>query len=144
MCLCNEFFVCLFGIVNWNRKAETQTMVSQQWHTKADVMYYFFLRVKKLRRLESSFCAEAGNVCERDGPDASASACALMRDIHVFISVSSWACSRNSAPLSSLTQTEREKNKSESVRCLLKKLTIKFKNLHTKKQQPENVIFRLL
>lgn len=71
---------------------------------------YVFFNVKKLRRLESSFCAEAGSVCDREGPDESASAWALMRDIHPFMSESSWACRRNSAPLSNLKWRNKQRD----------------------------------
>lgn len=63
---------------------------------------YFFLRVKNDFRFDSSLADEAGNVIERLSPLAALWHCAFRAPTHWFISASSCACSRNSAPVDSL------------------------------------------
>lgn len=63
---------------------------------------YTFLRVKKLRRLGSSFWPLAGSVCERLGPADSLLQCAVTPDTQLFISASSCAWNKNSAPVTNL------------------------------------------
>lgn len=63
---------------------------------------YFFLSVKKDFRFDSSFCDEAGNVIDRLSPLAALWHCAFRAPTHWFISASSCACRRNSAPVESL------------------------------------------
>lgn len=65
---------------------------------KVSVLTDFFLSVKKERRLGSSL-EGAGSVCERD---AGAAVRARSASSHHDISLSSCACSRNSAPIASL------------------------------------------
>lgn len=64
---------------------------------------YFFLRVKKDLRFGSSFCDEAGNVCDRLSAPVW-SLCAFSEPTHCCISESSWACNKNSPPFESLKE----------------------------------------
>lgn len=63
---------------------------------------YFFFRVKNDFRFDSSFCEEAGSVCERPSPPEELWHCTLSAPTHWFNSASSWACRRNSAPFDNL------------------------------------------
>lgn len=67
---------------------------------------YFFLSVKKDFRFDSSFCDDAGNVIDRLSPLAALWHCVFSAPTHWFISASSCACRRNSAPVESLCGKE--------------------------------------
>lgn len=71
-----------------------------------NVDIYFFLRVKNDFRFDSSLADDAGNVIERLSPLAALWHCVFRAPTHWFISASSCACSRNSAPVDSLQSGE--------------------------------------
>jgi len=66
------------------------------------VKIYFFFKVKNDLRFGSSFCEVAGKVWDLLAATAAESLCVFRVDTHWVISVSSWACSKNSAPFASL------------------------------------------
>lgn len=74
---------------------------------------YFFLRVKKDRRLGSSFCEEAGNVCDRLSAPVW-SHWAFNEPTHCCISESSCDCNKNSPPFDSLKE---ETVRGDTGRC---------------------------
>lgn len=83
------------------------------------MLTYDFLRVKKLLFFESSFCDEAGKVCDLDGPEESASvARVLIRAIQLFMSVSSCAWNKKTAPFSNLKEIKLifEKRKTRDLK----------------------------
>lgn len=65
-------------------------------------LVYFFFKVKNDRRFGSSFCEVAGRVWDLLAATAAESLWAFSEVTHWDISLSSWACSKNSAPLASL------------------------------------------
>lgn len=87
------------------------TSVQTQSENWAENNIYFFFSVKKLLRFGSSLRSpEAGSVWEREGPaDPSRSHCTLICCTHAFISSSSRAWNRYSAPFASLQNDSRQK-----------------------------------
>lgn len=71
---------------------------------------YFFFRVKNDRFFGSSFCDVAGNVIERPSPPVKTSDCCFNACTHCCISVSSWACNKNSPPFVNLKEINIAKN----------------------------------
>lgn len=68
-------------------------------------MSYFFFKVKNDLRFGSSFCDVAGKVWDLLSATAAESHWALTAATHCDISLSSWACNKNSPPFDSLQQT---------------------------------------
>jgi len=68
------------------------------------VLVYFFFKVKNDLRFGSSFCEVAGRVWDLLAATAVESLWAFREVTHWDISVSSWACSKNKAPLASLQE----------------------------------------
>lgn len=66
------------------------------------LLLYFFFKVKNDLRFGSSFCEVAGRVWDLLAATAVESLWAFREVTHWDISVSSWACSKNKAPLASL------------------------------------------
>lgn len=85
--------VYVFGCLCSQKREEEKVLI---------VYIYFFLSVKKDFRFDSSFCEEAGKVIDRLSPLAALWHCVLRAPTHWFISASSCACRRNSAPVESL------------------------------------------
>lgn len=85
------------------------TSIQTQSDNWAENNIYFFFSVKKLLRFGSSLRSpEAGSVCEREGPaDPWRSHCTLIRCTQSFISASSRAWKRYSAPFASLKNYDR-------------------------------------
>lgn len=67
-------------------------------------LVYFFFKVKNDLRFGSSFCDVAGSVCDLLSATAAESLWAFKAETHCDISLSSWACNKNSPPFESLME----------------------------------------
>jgi hypothetical protein len=96
------------------------TSVQIQSENWAENNIYFFFSVKKLLRFGSSLRSpEAGSVWEREGPaDPWRSHCTLIRCTQSFISASSRAWNRYSAPFASLKNDDRGLLPKENIQTL--------------------------
>lgn len=71
-------------------------------------LIYFFFKVKNDLRFGSSFCDVAGSVWDLLSATAAESLWAFRAETHCDISLSSWACIKNSPPFESLRDINKK------------------------------------